>query len=110
MGVRDHGERVAHLALLKRVLDLRLRDDVRAKFEDMLDEMTTQVPRRCAHGEALFKQWKLTAGQERWALGLLGEEPPPAHVRLTSGGVPRGREVPTPVVLLHLPMKPPGRA
>jgi hypothetical protein len=49
----------------------------------------------------------LTEKQKKWALGLLDK---PVYENLVSSGkVPRGREVITPDVLRHLPLKPPGR-
>ena len=49
----------------------------------------------------------LTSKHRQWAQSVCGVE---TYENLVSEGkVPRGREVPTPAVLLHRPLKPPGR-
>lgn len=49
----------------------------------------------------------LTTKQRKWAKDTLDE---PEYENLVSTGkAPRGREVPTPAVLQHRPLKPPGR-
>jgi hypothetical protein len=111
---RDLNQRQAHLTLLKRVLDL-FEDEVNAyareAFERMYDDMTTELPSRCAWGPAVWKKWDLSESEERWVLKALGEEPPEPDTRLTDGDIPRGREVALPEILKreNLPLKPPGR-
>lgn len=55
----------------------------------------------------------LTDKQRAWAERLAGispNEPAPTYENLVSSGrVPRGAEVATPLVLQNLPLKPPGR-
>ena len=46
---------------------------------------------------------------DRWVFGNLIEAGPVALNLVSSGKVLRGRPVPTPEVLKHLPKKPPGR-
>jgi hypothetical protein len=106
----DHEKRTEHLALLKRALDLKLRQSTREAFADMLEDMTMEVFQPCACAPPRWRLWSLSRAQELWVLKVLGVEPAPEPTRLTDGGIPRGREVPTPAVLRNLPMKPPGRA
>ncbi len=103
--------RLEHLDLLKRALQLRtLSPRSREAFTDMLEEMTTEAPRRCAHAGPMWKLWALRPKQAKWVRTALGEEDPEPDMRFTSGDVPRGREVPTPEVLKNLPKLPPGRS
>lgn len=57
--------------------------------------------------EAPPKRTVLTDKQRTWAENICGVE---TYENLVSSGkVPRGKEVPTPAVLLIKPLKPPGR-
>jgi hypothetical protein len=47
---------------------------------------------------------------DRWVFGHLVEAGPRTLNMVSSGMCPRGKEVPTPDALRHLPLKPPGRA
>jgi len=87
------------LALLAAVLERDdLSDAARAAFEDMQHKLD---------------RWPLTKKQRQWIeAALRGEkfEPEPEYENLVSSGrVPRGREVPTPAILQNLPKKPPPR-
>lgn len=85
------------IALLKEVLDTAKLAHVHDTFENMLLKLQEHPT------------WTLTAKQRSWAQELVGK---PVYENLASSGkAPRGREVPTPVVLRreNLPMKPPGR-
>lgn len=69
-------------------------------FESMLDDLDAE-------------KWPtLTERQRAWVKGiharLFGEKPEYLNL-VSSGRVPRGREVPTPEVLTRRPLKPPGR-
>ena len=69
-------------------------------FENMLDDLDAE-------------KWPtLTERQRAWVKGvhakLFGEVPEYLNL-VSSGRVPRGRDVPTPEVLTRRPLKPPGR-
>lgn len=93
-------ERDADIALLHTLLDdSELRPDEREAFSTMLDELVGPQGFPC-----------LTPSRRRWAREVAARVRPGAYENLVSSGrVPRGREVPTPAVLQHLPKKPPGR-
>jgi hypothetical protein len=56
-----------------------------------------------------YNQEELTSAQRVW-VKLVYDRIVPEYANLvSSGAVPRGREVPTPDVLLNLPKKPPRR-
>lgn len=102
--------RELHLDLLRRALDLAtLPALARDAFQDMLEEMTTEVPRRCAHdGRPKWRQHEMAPKQLKWVCSALGEEMPEPDTRLTSGDIPRGREV-APMFDTRLPMRPPNK-
>lgn len=79
--------------LLRRVLDTKLTDEQREIFEDMLDKIGSTG--------------KLSEKQRTWAKSIVDE--PEYENLVSSGKVPRGREVPTPPVLQNLPKRPPPR-
>lgn len=112
MTVTDvHARRAEHLDLLKRALELESLDAFsRAAFEDMLEDLSVEEDRRCAHGPPRWKQATLTAKQERWVRAKLGEEPPEPDTRLSAADVPRGREVAPMWDAGNLPKRPPGRS
>jgi hypothetical protein len=106
----DYDRRAEHLELLKRAIDDEsINAYAHEAFERMYDEMTNELPSRCAWGPAVWKKWDLSSGEEKWVLKMLGEEVPEPDTRLTGGEIPRGREVATPAVLQNLPKAPPGR-
>jgi hypothetical protein len=82
------------LALLKEAIELA-REDRKEVFEDMLAKLET--------GE----RHVLSEKQRKWAMEVVGK---PVYENLVSSGkVPRGREVQTPAVLQNRPLRPPGR-
>lgn len=89
------------LAMLRRLVDdyaTDLSDLERDAFDDMLEQLTSG-----AFGVLTAKQrdWAKTVAERVGAVGY--------DNLVSSGRVPRGREVPTPAVLQRLPLKPPGR-
>ena len=94
--------REGDLRLLRDLLAGDLRDYEREAFGDMLGELESPS------SDGGF--FALTAERRSWArkvakrIGTLGYEN-----LVSTGRVPRGKEVPTPAVLLNLPKKPPGR-
>lgn len=50
-----------------------------------------------------------TVVYDRWIFGVLHEAGPVALNLISDYGVPKGNPVPTPEILKHLPLKPPGR-
>lgn len=98
--------RLEDIKLLKRALkeldaesdDKRVVTAIEA-FTDMLAQL------RGAKGGG---NRQLTKKQRAWVLRIL-DEPEPYENLVSEGKVPRGREVPTPPVLTHRPLKPPGR-
>lgn len=91
---KDVKRREEEEKLLRDVLALdSLSDANREVFEDMLVNVEDG--------------YRLSVKQTKWAKGLLDQ--PDYENLVSSGKVPRGREVPTPAVLLHRPLKPPGR-
>jgi hypothetical protein len=76
------------------------------------------VAKADAETAEIFTEWLVKLEAERketlsdkqrtWAESIAGTE---TYENLWSAGkVPRGREVPTPAVLLHRPLRPPGRS
>jgi hypothetical protein len=88
---------LAHIELLKSVLNYDLQESTRRAFESMLRDLQTKT------------RILLTVDQYDWVKSELDKWEPPV-TRLTGGPVPRGREVRTPVVLMRRPLKPPGRS
>lgn len=86
------------LELLSTALDMDLADAVRAAFEDMQHKVD---------------RYPLSKKQRDWLKAVIAGEkydPDPEYLNLMSSGkVPRGREVATPAVLQNLPKKPPPR-
>jgi hypothetical protein len=90
-----------------------LLDELVSRFEDRLHELTLK-----AFLSMQAQTYRLTVAQSQWIineaerLGLIDE----SSQNLWSGKTPaeqariRGREVPTPAVLLDRPLKPPRRA
>jgi hypothetical protein len=98
MGEQRHKD----IALLKDLVASDLRDYEWSAFRDMLAALEES-------GEGTFAT--LTDAQRAWASEVaerVGCSPDYANL-VSSGRVPRGREVPTPPVLQNLPKKPPGR-
>jgi len=98
--------RAHDLALLQQLLDHsdRLRVGEADVFSSMLAKLDT------AHSERRYA--KLTDAQRHWvtdAANRLELEDPHDDPRERNRDVPRGKEVPTPVVLRNLPKAPPGR-
>ncbi len=90
----------ADAILLHRALDeVELPDAVREAFEDMLSKIERRGP--------------LSSRQRAWVKATLAGEkydaPPEYENLVSSGRVPRGREVPEPEALKHRPLKPPQR-
>jgi hypothetical protein len=87
------------LELLVAVLD---RDDLPDGTREAFEDMQHKVDR-----------YGLSSKQRAWARAILaGEKYEPEEECLnlwSSGKVPKGRDVPTPAVLLNLPKKPPPR-
>lgn len=94
--VCEAAHRGEDIKLVKAVLELdRLDDEALAAFESMLDSLDAS-------------ERALSFKQRDWANKLVGD-PGEYENLVSSGQVPRGREVPTPPVLLNRPLKPPGR-
>jgi len=92
-------ERDDDLAVLRALIDdVDVREGERAMFVDMLD--------RLEDGQTvLTEKQRATAREAAERVGIRGNY----ENLISSGKAPRGREVPTPAVLLNLPKKPPGR-
>lgn len=94
-------QRADDIKLLKEILELAPKADAhadaqRAAFAEMLEQLDS--------GE----RHQLSERQREWAQRVA--DIPGEYKNLVSNGqVPRGREVPTPAVLQHRPLKPPGR-
>lgn len=87
-------QREDDVALLKEAIEMAP-IATKDSFEDMLERLEEHPT------------WTLTQKQRSWAREIVGK---PVYENLVSSGqVPRGREVPTPAVLQHRPLKPPGR-
>lgn len=84
------------LSLLSKALhEAELDKSTRDAFESMLERLEDG------------RQVQLSAKQREWINDKLGN---PTYLNLVSSGkVSKGREVPTPAVLLNRPLKPPGR-
>jgi FMN phosphatase YigB (HAD superfamily) len=95
-------QRGKDLQLLEELVAADLRDYEDAAFRDMLAALE-------GSGEGTFAT--LSNAQRAWAYEVAERVGcSPDYVNLVSSGrVPRGREVPTPAVLQNLPKKPPGR-
>jgi len=78
--------------LLRRAIAGKLSDEQREAFEDMLEKMGDRG---------------LTEKQRSWVKGVLDE--PEYENLVSSGKVPRGKDIPTPAVLQNLPKRPPTR-
>jgi hypothetical protein len=82
------------IALLKEAIECA-KIDHKESFENMLEKLEGHPT------------WTLTSKQRTWASEVVGK---PVYENLVSNKqVPRGREVPTPAVLLNRPLRPPGR-
>jgi hypothetical protein len=78
-----------------------------AKAIECANEETAEVFEEWLERLEGFEKDTLTEKQRRWAASVAGIE---TYENLYSAGkVPRGREVPTPAVLLHRPLTPPPR-
>ena len=64
-------------------------------FQDMLDRVR--------------RGGRMSLKQKQWAQKTLEKFQPTYENLVSSGQVPRGKEVPLPEVLRNLPMRPPGR-
>lgn len=82
------------IALLKEAIECA-RVDHKDSFENMLEKLEEHPT------------WTLTQKQRTWAQETVGK--PVYENLMSSGRAPRGSEVPTPAVLQHRPLKPPGR-
>ena len=84
--------------LLRKLLDREeITKSEREAFAEMAEEFDTGV------------RLVLSAKQRDWAKRVLERHEPTYENLVSSGKVPRGREVPTPLALQNLPLKPPGR-
>jgi hypothetical protein len=94
------GHREGDLALLRRLIDdSDVTETERDAFAGMLREL-----------EAPDGFFDLTEARRNFALDVERRVGVGEYENLVSSGrAPRGREVPTPSVLLNLPKKPPGR-
>lgn len=104
---------MADIDLLLRVLRLEhISDKQRADFESMRDELRRRDGRRFAKREPhKYVEARLTDAQRAYITGVLERHGDGAETSLnlvSSGKVPRGREVEVPTVLRNLPRKPPG--
>jgi len=116
----DAGERRRDLALLDKILDeddhgmptYVLIDAQREAFTEMRTEMRREIPRRCGFADREYARWSLSEKQRRWVVSVLEQHEPTYEGDLVSSGkVPRGREVATIPALRpeNLPKAPPGR-
>jgi hypothetical protein len=108
-----NAERAEDIKMLAECLDL---------FNSMeADEDSTIGMAGWDKAQAAFSEWTiklenphffLSEKQRGWLLGAHEKlfAAPQYENLVSSGRVPRGREVPTPAVLLNLPKKPPGRS
>lgn len=94
----EDNQRAADLELLQRLLECDLKTSIKRAFEDMRTKLVA--------GEQETLKFK----QRQWAETLLEEHQPEYENLWSAGKVPPGKPVPTPEVLKHLPMRPPGRA
>ena len=88
-------------ALLTKLLsehDEELSENEREAFSDMADRLVENL------------HWKLLKKQREWAERVYERLVPQYENLVSSGSVPRGREVPDPPALRHRPLKPPGRS
>jgi hypothetical protein len=83
--------------LLGRVLAQELTGEQREAFADMLA------------GLVEGRRSQLSANQRGWARGVLDAHAPEYENLVSSGRVPRGREVEVPAALRDLPKRPPSR-
>jgi hypothetical protein len=97
------GHRDEDLALLRRLVD---DSDVLDYERDAFAQMLRQLEASSSEGgyHALSEPRRLWAREVAERVGCIGYEN-----LVSSGLVPRGREVATPAVLQNLPKKPPGR-
>ncbi len=85
------------LVLLTKVLEQDLQDDEREAFEEMREAMREG------------KRQGLSAKQRAWLERVLDHHCPQYANEWSAGKIPRGKEVPTPDSLRHLPKRPPIR-
>jgi hypothetical protein len=102
--------RDADLALLRELLDEHsgeLTDAEVEAFADMRFDLQAYGGILGPESASGRKFQQLTTDQRAWATRVRERVVGPAPTRLTAGEIPRGREVPTPVVLRDLPKRPP---
>jgi hypothetical protein len=87
--------RETDLRMLRELLETKLTDYEREAFSDML--------------EGLEQYHQLSEKQRVWVAQAYEKIHPQYENLVSSGKVPRGREVETPAVLRTLPKRPPGR-
>jgi len=85
------------IALLRTVLDQRLEDAEAEAFKSMLEELV-EKRRDCLSGK-----------QRSWVRDVVDAHVPQYENLVSSGKVPRGREVETPPALRNLPKRPPSK-
>lgn len=85
------------LALLDKILEFALPEDQREAFTEMRREVKAG------------RRERLSGKQRQWARDVLDEHIPQYENLVSTGKVPRGREVETPEVLRNLPKRPPPR-
>lgn len=83
--------------LLRTVLANRLEDEQHEAFSSMLEELVEG------------RRERLSGKQRSWVRDVLEEHIPQYENLVSSGKVPRGREVETPPALRNLPKRPPSK-